>query len=77
MKLGRALAALALGLAAMATGAVAQRGPAPEHPAGEVRVTDLPPEAMATRMPNGGSPRAKLRVPSSGSTIQQSSPRRS
>ena len=48
MRLRRALAALALGLAAVATGAVAQRGPAPEHPAGEVRAAELPPEAIAT-----------------------------
>ena len=44
----RALAALLLGLAAAATGALAQRGPAPEHPAGEVRLAELPPEALAT-----------------------------
>jgi ribonuclease T1 len=44
----RAAAALALGLAALATGAVAQRGPAPEHPAGEIRAAALPPEAVAT-----------------------------
>lgn len=48
MKLRRALAALLLGLAAVATGAVAQRGPAPEYPAGEVRLEQLPPEAVAT-----------------------------
>jgi ribonuclease T1 len=48
VKLRRALAALALGLAAVATGAVAQRGPSPEPPAGEVRLAQLPPEAVAT-----------------------------
>ena len=43
----RALAALVLGLAAAGT-ALAQRGPAPEHPAGELRVSELPAEALAT-----------------------------
>jgi ribonuclease T1 len=44
----RALAAFFLALAAVATGAFAQRGPAPERPAGEVRLAELPPEAIAT-----------------------------
>ena len=44
----RVAAALALGLAAAAMPAVAQRGPAPEHPAGEVTVSQLPREAIAT-----------------------------
>ena len=48
MNLRLALAALVLGLAAVATGAVAQRGPAPEHPAGEIRLAQLPKEAVAT-----------------------------
>ena len=43
----RAAAALVLGLAAAAT-ALAQRGPAPEHPAGEVSISELPAEAVAT-----------------------------
>jgi len=42
-----AAAALVLGLATGAT-AFAQRGPAPEHPAGEVRISELPAEAVAT-----------------------------
>ena len=48
MKLGRALAALAVGLAILSTGTLAQRGPAPAHPAGEVGIAQLPPEARAT-----------------------------
>jgi ribonuclease T1 len=42
------LAAAALGLAALALPAVAQRGPAPAPAAGEVRVGELPREAKAT-----------------------------
>jgi ribonuclease T1 len=48
MRLLRALAAFSLGLAFVATGALAQRGPAPEHPAGEMRAADLPAEGRAT-----------------------------
>ena len=44
----RTLAVLALGLAAFATVAHAQRGPAPELPAGEVHAAQLPPEAAST-----------------------------
>ena len=44
----RALAALLLGLAAVALPAAAQRGPAPEHPPGEVNAVELPKEAQAT-----------------------------
>lgn len=44
----RIAVALALGLAALAFGAAAQRGPAPEHPAGEIALAQLPPEAVAT-----------------------------
>ena len=43
-----ALAAALLALVALALPAAAQRGPAPEHPAGEVSVAELPPEAAAT-----------------------------
>jgi ribonuclease T1 len=43
-----ALAAVGLGLALLGAAAHAQRGPAPEHPAGEVRAADLPGEARAT-----------------------------
>ena len=35
-------------LVLLALPAAAQRGPAPEHPAGDVRVSQLPPEAVAT-----------------------------
>ena len=48
MRWRRFLAGLALGLAALALPAIAQRGPAPEHPAGEISVAQLPPEAHAT-----------------------------
>ena len=48
MKLARALAAAAAALLALAGPAGAQRGPAPAPPAGEVLVSQLPPEAAAT-----------------------------
>ena len=41
-------AALLLGLSALALPAPAQRGPAPEQPAGEIALAQLPPEAKAT-----------------------------
>lgn len=41
-------AAWALGVAMTAVPAVAQRGPAPEHPAGEIAVKQLPAQARAT-----------------------------
>ena len=44
----RAIAAAALALATLALPASAQRGPAPDHPAGVVGVADLPAEALAT-----------------------------
>ena len=44
----RLAAATALGLAALALPALAQRGPAPEQPAGEIELAQLPPEAKAT-----------------------------
>lgn len=43
-----AAAALVLGLAAMAGPALAQRGPAPAAPAGEIAAAQLPAEARAT-----------------------------
>ena len=48
MTLRHALATLLLGLAAFALPATAQRGPAPEHPPGEVFAEELPKEAQAT-----------------------------
>ena len=48
MKVRAWLAAAALGLAALALPAAAQRGPAPTPAAGEVRVGELPHEAQAT-----------------------------
>jgi ribonuclease T1 len=44
----RITAAFALGFAALALPAAAQRGPAPQHPAGEVTLAELPAEARAT-----------------------------
>jgi ribonuclease T1 len=41
-------AAFGLALAAAAMPAAAQRGPAPEHPAGEIAAVELPAEARAT-----------------------------
>jgi ribonuclease T1 len=43
-----ALAALLLALAGLALPCLAQRGPPPEVPVGEVAVAQLPPEAVAT-----------------------------
>ena len=48
MRLARALAAAAVALLAFAGPAGAQRGPSPEPAAGEVAVSQLPPEAVAT-----------------------------
>jgi ribonuclease T1 len=44
----RAIAAAALALATLALPASAQRGPAPGPPAGEVSISELPAEALAT-----------------------------
>lgn len=48
MSVRRFLAACALGLAAIALPAEAQRGPAPATPIGEIAAAQLPPEARAT-----------------------------
>ena len=48
MRVRAVLAALALGLAALALPALAQRGPPPATPVGEVAASQLPPEAVAT-----------------------------
>ena len=48
MSARRTFAALVMGLACLATGAHAQRGPAPEPPAGEVHASQLPPEVAST-----------------------------
>lgn len=46
LRLGAGL--LCLAAAFVAPGAAGQRGPAPEQPAGDVALADLPPEARAT-----------------------------